>query len=40
MPHYLKLGQTPRKHHLKFPRDSAASFRGEGLHYEHSCDAG
>jgi homogentisate 1,2-dioxygenase len=32
---YLKLGQTPRKHHLKFPRDAAASFKGEGLHYEH-----
>ena len=35
MPHYLKLGETPRKHHLKFPRDPAVSFRGEGLHYEH-----
>ncbi|RFC43480.1 MAG: homogentisate 1, partial [Verrucomicrobia bacterium] len=35
MPHYLKLGATPRKHHLKFPRDAAASFKGEGLHYEH-----
>ena len=35
MPHYLKLGETPRKHHLKFPRDAAASFKGEGLHYEH-----
>jgi homogentisate 1,2-dioxygenase len=35
MPHYLKLGETPRKHHVKFPRDAAASFAGEGLHYEH-----
>jgi homogentisate 1,2-dioxygenase len=35
MPHYLKLGETPRKHHLRFSRDPAASFKGEGLHYEH-----
>ena len=35
MPHYLKLGETPRKHHIKFPRDPAVSFKGEGLHYEH-----
>ena len=28
-------GQTPRKHHLRFPRERAASFRDEGLHYEH-----
>src|SRR3954470_18126781 len=35
MPHYLKLGSTPRKHHLKFPRDAASSYKGEGLHYEH-----
>lgn len=35
MPHYLKLGETPRKHHIAFPRDAAASFKGEGLHYEH-----
>ncbi len=35
MPQYLKLGQLPRKHHLKLPRDPAASFKGEGLHYEH-----
>jgi homogentisate 1,2-dioxygenase len=25
----------PRKHHIKFPRDQAASYKGEGLHYEH-----
>jgi len=35
MPRYLKLGETPRKHHIRFPRDPAASFKGEGLHYEH-----
>jgi homogentisate 1,2-dioxygenase len=35
MPHYLKLGETPRKHHIAFPRDVAVSFKGEGLHYEH-----
>lgn len=35
MPHYLSLGQIPRKHHVRFPRDPAASFNGEGLHYEH-----
>jgi len=35
MPHYLKLGQTPRKHHIRLPREKAASYQGEGLHYEH-----
>jgi homogentisate 1,2-dioxygenase len=35
MPQYLRLGEIPRKHHVKFPRDAAASFKGEGLHYEH-----
>lgn len=35
MPHYLKLGEIPRKHHLRFPRAEAESFKGEGLHYEH-----
>ncbi|HKB90891.1 MAG TPA: homogentisate 1,2-dioxygenase [Opitutaceae bacterium] len=35
MPHYLKIGQMPAKHHVKFPRDPAASYKGEGLHYEH-----
>src|SRR5256885_11642263 len=35
MPQYLKLGALPRKHHFKFPREAAASFKGEGLHYEH-----
>ncbi|MCC7487864.1 MAG: hypothetical protein IT529_23080, partial [Burkholderiales bacterium] len=33
--HYLRLGSIPRKHHVKFPREAAASFKGEGLHYEH-----
>ncbi|MFZ5496747.1 MAG: homogentisate 1,2-dioxygenase [Verrucomicrobiota bacterium] len=35
MPHYRKLGQLPRKHHIRLPREKAASYRGEGLHYEH-----
>ena len=35
MPQYLKLGALPRKHHIKFPRAAAASYKGEGLHYEH-----
>jgi homogentisate 1,2-dioxygenase len=35
MPHYLKLGETPRKHHVRFPRAVDASFKREGLHYEH-----
>src|SRR5258708_35812107 len=35
MPQYLKPGSVPRKHHIKFPRDKAASYLGEGLHYEH-----
>ncbi|HEY4302024.1 MAG TPA: homogentisate 1,2-dioxygenase [Candidatus Didemnitutus sp.] len=35
MPFYRTLGAMPRKHHLRFPRDQAASYLGEGLHYEH-----
>ncbi len=35
MPHYLQLGAIPRKHHLRFPREAASSYQGEGLHYEH-----
>jgi len=35
MPFYRTLGSLPRKHHLKFPREAAASYKGEGLHYEH-----
>lgn len=35
MPFYRTLGAMPRKHHIKFPRDPATSYKGEGLHYEH-----
>lgn len=35
MPFYRTLGAMPRKHHIKFPRDQATSYKGEGLHYEH-----
>lgn len=35
MPFYRRLGEMPRKHHIRFPRDSAKSYKGEGLHYEH-----
>ncbi|QYM78772.1 homogentisate 1,2-dioxygenase [Horticoccus luteus] len=35
MPHYVKLGEIPRKHHIRFPRAAGESFKGEGLHYEH-----
>ncbi len=35
MPHYLKLGEIPAKHHVQFPREAAKSYQGEGLHYEH-----
>ena len=35
MPHYLKLGALPAKHHVQFPREKTASYQGEGLHYEH-----
>jgi len=35
MPFYRTLGAMPRKHHIKFPRDVATSYKGEGLHYEH-----
>ncbi len=35
MPQYLRVGATPRKHHLRFPRARDASYKGEGLHYEH-----
>jgi homogentisate 1,2-dioxygenase len=35
MPQYLRLGEIPRKHHVRFPRERGASFKGEGLHYEH-----
>ena len=32
---YMKLGEVPRKRHIKLPREVAESFLGEGLHYEH-----
>jgi homogentisate 1,2-dioxygenase len=35
MPIYRKLGEVPRKRHIKFPRENGSSFKGEGLHYEH-----
>ena len=35
MPVYLKLGEVPRKRHIKMPRDPRESFRGEGIAYEH-----
>lgn len=35
MPHYLRHGEMPAKHHLQFPREKAASYKQEGLFYEH-----
>lgn len=35
MPHYLKLGEVPRKRHIRMPRPTEESFLGEGLAYEH-----
>src|SRR3954469_22601500 len=35
MPVYTRLGEVPRKRHIKLPREAAASFKGEGLYYEH-----
>jgi homogentisate 1,2-dioxygenase len=35
MPHYIRIGRTPAKHHIRFPRGNAESYKGEGLHYEH-----
>src|SRR4051812_30347418 len=35
MPHYLQLGSIPPKHHVQFSREKAASYKGEGLYYEH-----
>jgi len=35
MPIYMKLGEVPRKRHIKMPRDPHTSFRGEGIAYEH-----
>jgi len=35
MPIYMKLGEVPRKRHIKMPRDPHTSFRGEAIAYEH-----
>src|SRR5271154_2194118 len=35
MPIYRQLGQVPRKHHIRLARNPGASFRGEGISYEH-----
>ena len=32
---YMRLGEVPRKRHIKLPREKDKSFKGEGLHYEH-----
>src|SRR5437660_12668218 len=35
MPNYMKLGEVPRKRHIKLPRENGKSYRGEGIAYEH-----
>lgn len=35
MPFYMKLGEVPRKRHIKLPRENGNSFLGEGIAYEH-----
>lgn len=35
MPVYMKLGEVPRKRHIRLARDPEASFKGEGMAYEH-----
>src|SRR6188768_1543125 len=35
MPFYMRLGQVPRKRHIKLPRENGKSFLGEGIAYEH-----
>src|SRR4029079_5846491 len=36
MPHYQRLGEIPRKHHIWFHRNgSTASYKNEGIAYEH-----
>ncbi len=32
---YRRLGQVPKKRHIKFSREQASSYKGEGIHYEH-----
>lgn len=35
MPHYMRMGDVPRKRHTRLPRDKDRSHKGEGLAYEH-----
>lgn len=35
MPVYMKMGEIPRKRHIRLPRDRETSFLGEGIAYEH-----
>ena len=36
MPHYQKLGEIPRKHHIWFHRNGAGpGYKNEGIYYEH-----
>ena len=35
MPAYQRMGEVPRKRHIRLPREPASSFRGEGIAYEH-----
>src|SRR5687768_10267 len=35
MPVYMRMGQVPRKRHIKLPRENGKSFLGEGIAYEH-----
>src|SRR3954470_3373689 len=35
MAHYLPLCSIPSKAQVQFPPEKAASYKGEGLHYEH-----
>ena len=36
MPHYQKLGEIPRKHHVWFHRNGAGpGYKNEGIYYEH-----
>lgn len=35
MPFYMRMGDVPRKRHIKLPRENGKSFLGEGIAYEH-----
>ena len=35
MPVYIRIGEVPRKRHIRLPRDPETSFLHEGLAYEH-----